>query len=192
VLVSSKTNRIIAVAALVTAAVAFLVTPTVGAQTTPAAGSLAATGDGGVEVNFSGAAEDYYVFLYEEGESCQVGTTASPITAVNTPLYSLLGSDFGPTPITIEVGTEVFSPGQGRVPAPAGTFQFCLLQYYQDGPNGTEYLSIAGLSAELFEAPTPTPTTTSTTVAPTTTTVAPTTTSTTAPAAAPAAPRFTG
>lgn len=174
----SKVTRVAIAAALAVSAVAAFGAPA-GAGS-PLTGSLTANGSGGVTVEWSGPPESYLVFILEEGTECPVGTVLDPFTG-ETPvgtLGAIPGGLAGPTPITIEVGTEIFGE-LGPTALTAGVYQFCLGQIVAvEGSEAPGYASADELEAEL-SVPAPT------------TTAAPTTTTTEA-AAAPAAPRYTG
>ena len=174
----SKVSRIAVAAVLSVSTVAALGAPA-GAGS-PLTGSLTANGSGGVTVEWSGPPESYLVFVLEEGSECPVGTVLDPFTGeapVGT-LGAIPGGLAGPTPFTIEVGTEIFGES-GPTALTAGVYQFCLGQLVAiDGSEAPGYASADELEAELSVPAPPT-------------TAAPTTTTTEA-AAVPSAPRFTG
>jgi len=176
----SRAFRFTAVAVLAVTAVAVVGGSPTGAEPLPT-GSLTANGSGGVVVNYTGEPETYLVAIFDAAATCPVGTEDNPgsVDALLSALYGLYGFYAGPTPVTIEEGSEVNLIGTPAVEVlPAGTYQFCLVI-----SSGVAFVSVAGLRAEV--GVTPEPTTTTTTVAPTTTTTA-------VPAAQAATPRFTG
>jgi hypothetical protein len=177
--------RFAAAAVFAVAAVAAVGGSPTGAEPLPT-GSLTANGSGGVVVNYTGEPETYLVAIFDAAATCPVGTEDNPgsVSALASALYVVYGFFAGPTPVTIEEGSEANPFGVSTpMVLPAGSYQFCLVIY-----NGVAFVSVAGLRADL--GVTPEPPTTTTTVAPTTTTtVAPTAA---APAVQPATPRFTG
>lgn len=170
----SKVSSVAIAAVLAVSAVAAFGGPA-GAGPAPS-GSLTANGSGGVVVEWDGTPESYIVLILQEGAECPVGTPSDPYQG---PLPGLVGAVpggfFGPTPITLEVGTQILGGETGELAA--GTYQFCLGEVVAvDGSDG--FNPVEELKAELGEPAPPT-------------TAAPTTTTTEA-AAVPAAPRFTG
>lgn len=174
----SKVSRVAIAAVLAVSAVAAFGGPA-GAGVAPS-GSLTANGSGGVVVEWDGTPESYIVLILEEGTACPVGTPSDPFT---DPVPGLVGAVpggfFGPTPITLEVGTEILALAGGTGELAAGTYQFCLGAYVMVDDDSTGFIPVEELEAELGEPAPPT-------------TAAPTTTTTTEAAAVPAAPRFTG
>jgi len=173
----SKVSRVAIAAVLAVSAVAALGGPA-GAGAAPS-GSLTANGSGGVVVEWDGTPESYIVLILEAGTACPVGTPSDPYQG---PLPGLVGAVpggfFGPTPITLEVGSEILGNGVGPSELTAGTYQFCLGEVVTvDDDEG--FVPVEELEAELSEPAPPT-------------TAAPTTTTTAEAAVVPAAPRFTG
>lgn len=171
----SKVSRVAIAAVLAVSAVAAFGGPA-GAGPAPS-GSLTANGSGGVVVEWDGTPESYIVLILQEGAGCPVGTPSDPYQGTPPGLVGAVpGGFFGPTPITLEVGTEILAGGTGELAA--GTYQFCLGEVVNlDSTTG--FIPVEELEAELSEPAPPT-------------TAAPTTMTTTEAAAVPAAPRFTG